>query len=327
MNIVERFILKIIKHKVSNWFKLERSLSNIENAYKSNENSPEKSWPNPDRIPTGEEVPFSLKNIALVGPNLSACVKHGIRAIKSIDSNPRQGKTSIGNDELKDFEKLAKLNGIGAIGYTKLKPNLIFKERAVLYDTVIVLVMEMDKSAVSKAPSVETFKMVMSTYDDLGIITNMLTSKLRNMGFQAQASHPLGGLVVYPPLVVDAGIGWFGRHGLLITPEFGAAQRISAIFVNIDNLPISKSNEHLWIGEFCKSCGKCIKSCPSKAILEEPIEHKSGRKTHIIREKCLPVFVKQQGCTVCIKECIFTNMNYKKIHESFLRINRKEKIQ
>jgi epoxyqueuosine reductase len=317
MNIAEKLILNLIKHKVSNWFALERSLTSIKGVHKPCEHSPEKSWPNPDKIPVGEEVPFSLKNIALVGPNLSSCVKQGTRAIKSIADNPKQSRTSISENELKDFEKLAKMNGIGAIGYTKLQPHLIFKERAVLYDTAIVLTMEMDKKSVAKAPSVETFKMVMSTYNDLGIMTNMLTDKLRSMGFQTQASHPLGGLVVYPPLAVDAGLGWFGRHGLLITPQFGAAQRISAIFVNIDNLPITKVNKHSWIGEFCKSCGKCIRACPSKAIYEKPIEHKSGRKTHISREKCLPVFVKQQGCTVCVKECVFTKMNYYEVQDSF----------
>ena len=157
----------------------------------------------------------------------------------------------------------------------------------------------------------------MSTYDILGITTNLLTGQLRNMGFQAEASHPLGGLVLYPPLAVEAVLGWFGRHGLLITPEFGARQRISAIFVNIDNLPISLSSEHSWIWKFCEGCGECIRTCPSQAILNDPIEHKSGRKTHIIREKCLPVFVKQEGCTVCVKECIFTQASYYDLYEKF----------
>ncbi len=108
----------------------------------------------------------------------------------------------------------------------------------------------MDKEAIMNAPSVSTFKMVMSTYDTLGIITNQITKHLRNKGFQAQASHPLGGLAVYLPLAVEAGLGWFGRHGLLITPQFGARQRLSAIFVNIENLPLNTENNHTWIEDF-----------------------------------------------------------------------------
>lgn len=319
MNIIEKSILKVIKHKVAQWFALERSITKLDNVYKSVEESPEKSWPDPDKIPSGDEVPFSLRNIPIVGHSLSSCVTQGRKAIKAINENPKQAITMISESELKEFEDFAKELGIGAIGYTKLPHKLIFKERAVLYDNVIVLTMEMDKEAISKAPSVDTFKMVMSTYDTLGIITNSLAKKLRDMGFQAQASHPLGGLVLYPPLAVEAGLGWFGRQGLLITPEFGPRQRIAAIFVNIDNLPISKENKHSWIGEFCMQCGKCARACPSKAILERPIEYKSGRKTTISREKCLPIFVKQEGCTVCVKECVFSKTNYHDLYKKFER--------
>ncbi len=317
MNIFEKMILRVIKHRVSKWFALERSLGSLNNVFRPSVDSPEKSWPNPDRIPNGQEVPFSLKNIPIVGTNLSSCIHQGIKALKSIRGNPEPGQHYIGDDKLAEFEKLAKTHGIGAIGYTKLPAHLIFKDRAVLYDTAIVLIMEMDKKAITKAPSVETFKMVMSTYDNLGKTTNLLTANLRKIGFQAQASHPLGGLVLYPPLAVEAGMGWIGRHGLLITPQFGPRQRIAAIFVNINNLPISKSNEHLWIGEFCSRCGKCMRACPSNAILERPVVHESGRKTHIIREKCLPLFVKQQGCTICIKECAFNQSNYDNVYKAF----------
>lgn len=318
MNIIERLILKVIQSKIEKWFDLERSLEKLNSVFKSSGDSPEKSWPNPNKIPSGEEVPFSLRNMPIVGKSLSSCVKQGMKAINSIKENPDDSKMSININELIEFQKEAKRNGIGAIGYCKLPNNLIFKERAVLYNYAIVLTMEMEKEAIVKAPSLDTFKMVMSTYDSLGIITNKLTNKLRNMGFQAQASHPLGGLVLYPPLAVKAGLGWCGRHGLLITPEFGSRQRIAAIFVNIDNLPLSKNNEHIWIEEFCKKCGNCIRTCPEKAIFDKPIIHASGRKTQIDREKCLPSFVNREGCTICIKECAFTKANYYDLHKKFI---------
>ena len=315
MNILEKIILKIIKSKVSNWFKMEKSLTQKQNVHLSDKFSPEKSWPNPEKIASGEEVPFSLQNIPLVGLSLKSCVAQGMKTIKSIKDNPKRVRVTMSQNELEKFENLAKEMGIGGIGYTKLPAHFIFKERAILFDTAIVLIMEMDKDKVAKAPSVETFQMVMQTYDTLGIITNKLADLLRQNGIQAQASHPLGGLVLYPPLAVKAGLGWFGKHGLLITPAFGARQRVAAIFVNIENLPITDSNEHAWIEDFCSKCGRCIKMCPNNAILENPIEYKSGRKTTIDRNKCLPVFVKQNGCTVCIKECIFTKQKYDLIKE------------
>ena len=321
MSIIEKIMLKVIKRKISEWFRLERSLANADNVFKYCADSPEKSWPDPEKIPGGTEVPFSLKNIPIVGPSLKSSVHQGMKAIETISVNPVYAKTEISAEELENFETFAKESGIGAIGYTKLPARLIFKDRAVLYDTAIVLIMEMNQKSIAKAPSLDTFKTVMYTYDALGLVVNKLTDRLRDMGYQAHASHPLGGLVLYPPLAVEAGLGWMGRHGLLITPQFGPRQRIAAIFANISNLPISQSNEHGWISEFCGSCGRCIQMCPSGAILSDPIKHDSGRETHIIRDKCLPVFVKQEGCTICVKACLFSNQSYHRLRDKAIQIN------
>lgn len=317
MNLIDKTILKLIGRKVSHWFDLERSLTKDPHNYGATELSPEKTWPDPEKIPLGGEVPFSLRNIFLVGLLLKSSIHQGIKSIKSLKKNPSDPKRIIYPRALHDFESKAKSLGIGVIGYVQLPRKLIFKERAVLYDKAIVLLMEMDKDKIDKAPSVDTFKMVFETYDSLGKNVNILTRYLRQKGYGAQGGHPLGGLVLYPPLAAAAGLGWMGRHGLLITPRFGPRQRIAAIFTSIENLPVNENNPHSWIQGFCDKCGRCIRTCPPKAIRKLPVMHKSGRKTHIIREKCLPVFVGQDGCTVCVKECLFTRKSYDDIHKSF----------
>jgi hypothetical protein len=57
----------------------------------------------------------------------------------SLDTNPSAPKSAIRSDELQTFEGHAKQLGIGQIGYAKLPRQLVFKDRAVLYDNVIVL--------------------------------------------------------------------------------------------------------------------------------------------------------------------------------------------
>lgn len=317
MNIIEKGILLGIKHKVDTWFKLEKTLGSRTDTIHAAADSPEKSWPDPNKIPLGGEVPFSLANIPLVGASLKSCIHEGCNAIQSMKDNPETGLSNMSQEDLDSFAREANRKGIVRIGFAKLPQNLIFKERGVLFDNAIVLIKEMDSVAIEKAPSVETFRMVMSTYNELGILTNELTGILRTMGYQAHASHPLGGLVLYPPLAVQAGLGWMGRHGLLITPEFGPRQRISAIFVSAENLPFATTNEHQWIENFCNKCGKCIRSCPSGAILEKSLVQKSGRQTCIDRDKCLPLFVKNQGCTICIKACAFTKQSYETIHKNW----------
>jgi epoxyqueuosine reductase len=324
VNLIDKTILKLIQHKVSRWFDLERSLTEVAGSYGAIEGSPEKTWPDPEKIPLGNEVPFSLKNICVVGLHLRSSIRQGVRTIESLRDNPRHPKTMIDAGALRDFEEHARSLGIGAIGYAHLPRELIFKERAVLYDKAIVLLKEMDKGNISKAPSIATFKTVFETYDSLGKIVNILAADLRQKGYGVQAGHPLGGLVLYPPLAALAGLGCMGRHGLLITPQFGPRQRIGALFTGIVNLPFADNNPYAWIENFCQKCGRCIRTCPPKAILETPVVHGSGRKTHIVREKCLPVFVNQQGCTVCIKECSFTRRTYEDIRQSFVPYSRND---
>lgn len=230
MNWIDKAILKIIQRKVSNWFDLERSLSKLPSCYGATDASPEKAWPNPDKIPLGGEVPFSIKNFFIVGKYLKSSIHQGVKAIQSLDQNPSRPKSTIRSEDLKTFENHATSLGIGVIGYTKLPRQLIFKDRAVLYDNVIVLLKE------------------------------------------------------------------------------------------------SESNRHSWIRDFCDQCGRCIRTCPAKAINESPIIHASGRKTHITRDKCLPYFVNDHGCTVCIKECTFTQKSYEHIFKRFSNRKQNRKV-
>jgi epoxyqueuosine reductase len=324
LNFIDKVILKIIQRKVSHWFDLERSLAKIQNSYGATEESPEKSWPNPDKIPLGGEVPFSIKNFFIVGKYLKSSIHQGVKAIQSLDQNPSMPKSTISPEDLKTFENYAKSLDIGVLGYTRLPRQWIFKDRAVLYDNVIVLLKEMDKDKIAKAPSVDTFKMVMETYDSLSKTVNTLTGYLRELGYGAQGGYPLGGLTLFPPLAAAAGLGWNGRHGLLITPQFGPRQRIAAIYTSINNLPFSESNTHSWIRDFCDKCGRCIRTCPAKAIRESPVIHGSERRTHITRDKCLPFFVNDQGCTVCVKECSFTKRSYEDIYKRMHHIKKKD---
>lgn len=250
-------------------------------------------------------------------PLLSGMVKDIKTSFTSLDKNPSNPREYLTKDFLMEFEEYAGSLGIGAIGYAKLPQEAIFKGKAVLFDHVIVLTMEMSKEKINMAPSIGTLKMVMETYYELGNKINILADYLRKNGYAAQAGHPLGGLSLYPLIAEKAGLGWHGRHGLLISPEFGPSQRIGAIYTNIKNLPIDEKNDHEWIDDFCATCDSCIRTCPAKAIYEEPIKHESGIITHIDTDKCFSEFAGNYGCSVCIKECPFTNTPYSDIKKRF----------
>jgi epoxyqueuosine reductase QueG len=242
-----------------------------------------------------------------------------VTSFTSLADNPLQPRRNISNAFLAEFTGLARAKGIGAVGFTALPSQAIFSKKAVLFDQVIVLIMEMDAAKMAQAPSRKTFRMVMQTYYELGDVVNQLVDFLRSHGYAAQAGHPLNGVTLYPLVAQRAGLGWCGTNGLLITPEFGPRQRIGLIYTNIENLPSPADNKHAWIADLCARCQQCVRRCPGQAIYPEPVQKELGIETHIDVEKCFPIFADQHGCSLCIKVCPFSLHPYEHIKRKFLK--------
>ncbi|NVM30885.1 MAG: epoxyqueuosine reductase [Candidatus Helarchaeota archaeon] len=216
----------------------------------------------------------------------------------------------------------AKSLGIDLIGFTEVDEYYIFEEEMVGYrvknkvlDNAIVLGMEMKKEAINQAPEPPAGNEAMRVYADLGAATVKLAEHLREKGFRAQAFHPFGGPVLYPPMAEKAGLGEIGVNGLLITREFGPSLRLSTIATDAGPLPETKPSA-MRVKDFCKNCGACVKKCPGNAILafDEKIIRENGKYlTSIDSEKCFPHFFKTYGCSICIKTCPFFKVGYEKV--------------
>jgi ferredoxin len=238
-------------------------------------------------------------------------------SVDSLDKNPI-GPAAVASIEfLNDLRAFAKSHGVDPLEFVKLPRDLIFQHMGVLYDNAVILAMEMSQELIDKAPSQDTMNMVFETYDELGIAANKIAEFLREKGFGAQADHPLGGLVLFPPLAQKAGIGFVGKHGLLITPEFGSRVRLAAVYTSIENLPFAEQNDHSWIADYCSSCGLCIRGCPPRAILNESIVHDTGQTTNIKQAECFEYFLLNYACSLCIKVCPFSKKSYSDIKTSF----------
>lgn len=292
MNPVNRLKSSYASYRLNKIKNLETSLFS-KGDLKAPNSSPERLMP--------DKLKITLKSL----PKQLSIASNMEKTVKSLENNPKNPKTTADIEFLLKLEKYAHELGVDSIGYVEVPSHMIFSERSIISKNTVVLTLEMDGNIISNSPSKENQEMALQTYDDLGKITNKLAEFLRINGFAAQASHPAGGFVIYPWVAQICGLGYPGRHGLLITPEFGPRQRISAIFTTITNLPFSE-DDHSWVSDFCSTCGRCIRSCPENAILKTPIEHEDGRLSYIDSEKCM-------GCTMCIKECSFNKKDYYKI--------------
>lgn len=240
---------------------------------------------------------------------------------ESTIDNPDEAKTMVEADFLQKFEKYAHSIGVTSLGYTKVPSELIITKEHIPYQNAVVLTLEMSEELIGTTPGPEAEKMNELVYEKLGNLTYKLSDYLRENGFATQVAHPHGSMVNFSGLGQEAGLGLIGQSGLLITPEVGPGQKISAIFTSIEDLPIKEGNDHVWITEYCEKCGKCIKACPEKALIEK--EGCCGNKEiEFVQKLCIGC---SQGCTYCIESCPFNEKGYKYIKNRFDKMNAKLK--
>jgi len=232
--------------------------------------------------------------------------------------NPSNPKFIAQESFIKELEDYALSLGISSVGYTLLTSDLLIKDKFVQYPFTIVLTMEMDNKIIETAPGADAKDLNDTAYVKASIITTKLSDYLRKEGFGTEIAHPMGGFVNFSALGQMAGLGHVGDSGLLITPELGPRLKVAAIFVSIANLPIKQTEEHDWIPEYCEKCGKCVKACPEKALVEK--ETCCGNEVEIIQKNCVGC---SQGCTYCIEACPFEVKGYEHVKNKFDKMNSK----
>ena len=274
-NLIGFFKLKVLKPQLNRQERWEQMVVDIPDALRGGENSPIRfNIPRAGIELDGEHVP--LPGFPKSAPQMIGSILNIRKSIYDLGKNPAEGKKQINSQTLKELEQFARSVGADRIGYTAVSIKWVFRDLAIRYPQAIVLVKEMDKDRMDLAPNPDTAVMVHETYNQLGQIANKIAVWLRKRGYAAHAGHPLGGLALYPPLAQDAGLGWRGISGLLITPEFGPRVRLAAVFTEIENLPVYEGDEHAWVLDFCKSCKHCIRDCPPDAFYDKPIHHKNS---------------------------------------------------
>jgi epoxyqueuosine reductase QueG len=86
-----------------------------------------------------------------------------------------------------------------------------------------------------------------------------------------------------------AGLGWRGRHGLIVTPEAGPALRFATAFVPER---IRTRSRHL---AGCGECRACVEVCP---ILRKSAHYREG-----CRRRLVALDLEDEVCGICVRVC------------------------
>lgn len=129
--------------------------------------------------------------------------------------------------------------------------------------------------------------------------------ELQDAGFSALAipasqitgENPMCGHVCHRSIGFSAGLGWWGRNNLLVSPEFGSRFRLVTVMTDAllpTDAPIEAD---------CGTCRACVSACPAGAISENLAEFdREACYEKLCEFRNIP-YIGQHICGLCVKAC------------------------
>ena len=257
--------------------------------------------------------------------------REGFTDIFTLNTEVAPEKADLGTDAQAavEIKRVAKFFGAGDAGITAFderwqyterfsdiegieKPPEITPEMGLL--SVVVITIPMDYGLVKTVPSALGSAATGTGYSNDARALIALTQFIRGLGYEAYGS--LNDTAMSIPYAVKAGLGEFGRNGLLISKNHGPRVRIGKVYTN---MPLAHDKPiNFGVREFCEICKRCAKTCPSKSIpMGEPSDKplsisnlKGVRKWTVDVESCFAFWETQNSdCAVCIRTCPY-NKDY-----------------
>jgi ferredoxin len=230
-------------------------------------------------------------------------------------------------DATRDVKHVSKVVGADLVGIAPYDERWVYTERFSVrtggakpndlpdgLTSVIVIGQSMDHDLTRTAPSALAGTATGLGYSLDSVVLLTIAQYIRNLGYEAIPSMNDTALAI--PYALEAGLGEYGRHGLLITPEFGPRLRLGKIFTD---LPLQRDRPRSFgVERFCDGCRRCTNACPAKAIPNgAPSAERHNRsnllgveKWSVDGEKCFTYWTRvNTDCSVCIRVCPY-NRDY-----------------
>ena len=146
----------------------------------------------------------------------------------------------------------------------------------------------------------------MRAYLRFSILGSIVAKQIRRLGYKAKAHTVMDGEVLQPPLLLLSGLGEVSRIGeVILNPFLGPRLKSGVVTTNMPmahDKPIS-----FGLQQFCESCNKCARECPSGAITAGPKLMFNGYETwKSDSQKCTTYRITNLGgamCGRCMKTC------------------------
>ena len=146
----------------------------------------------------------------------------------------------------------------------------------------------------------------MRAYLRFSLIGGVLAEQIRCLGYSARVHSVLDGEVLQPPLILLSGLGEVSRIGeVILNPYLGPRLKSGAVTTS---MPMTHDRPiDFGLQNFCSSCNKCARECPSGAITAGPKLMYNGYEIwKSDAEKCARYRITNTAggmCGRCMKTC------------------------
>ena len=180
-------------------------------------------------------------------------------------------------NDLSDYiTKKAISEGALLVGFTKIR----------IVEPVIVFGFPFTDKWFLKQP-LNIVKLLKKEYSISKHVQDTTSKILKSEGYTTEHKSIMSIYGDFRPLAVSAGLGQWGRNGIVVNSIYGAGLLFAATFTNA---PLGQSLNKDCI-KHCTNCEQCIIACPGKAF-ENNTFH---------AHRCIPNTIR--GCSECLKVC------------------------
>lgn len=199
-------------------------------------------------------------------------------------------------------ELVRRSGGKGIVGITEIIETDKIEGEEVPYKYAICIVEPMDREIMVNVPAPVAACEVMRGYRRVSRTAVQVAETIRAMGWPAKSfSDPKTGALLQLPPAIRAGLGQLGKHGSMITREYGSNARIATVATD---LPLAvDAPVDIGVDDLCVSCRRCTLDCPPDAINDEKKLVRGVEKWYVEFDKCVPYFSENGGCAICIEVC------------------------
>jgi len=220
-----------------------------------------------------------------------------------------QGPIAPERLEVKDRKKATQMIkekarelGAGVVGICELKDKHLMAGATRKYKYAVSFGLPMNREIMVSAPEAKSSKEVQRVYTRCSRLTVNMSRFVRSLGWPA-LGLPINGSSEYLhiPIAIDAGIGQLGKHGSLISREYGSNFRLTTM---LTDMPLEvDSPEDIAVDDVCMKCRACSNVCPPQAISDSKQWVRGVEKWYVDFDRCVPYFSDTYGCSICVEVC------------------------